>query len=110
MRHAARESAVTRVFVTIVCLFMLLSPAIMLAQAPAGTPATPAAEGRPPAAQGEFVPVSELPPVDQVPAGPLVLAAYGFIWAAVLVYVFSVARRLTAVQKDLDALQQRMRK
>ena len=41
--------------------------------------------------------------------GPLVLGAYGFIWVAVLVYVWSIARRLNAVQKDFDALSKRQR-
>ena len=41
---------------------------------------------------------------ESVPAGPLVAAAYGFIWAAVLVYAGSVAvraRRLNAEVEDL---------
>jgi CcmD family protein len=108
MPRVGRESVVTRLLLTVVCLLMLSVPAIVLAQTPA--PTGPARDGRPQAARGEFVPVSELPPVDQMPAGPLVLGAYGFIWAVVLVYVFSVARRLSAVQKDLEALQHRTRR
>lgn len=59
---------------------------------------------KPPAATDGFVPVGDLPPVDQLPAAPLVLGAYAFIWLAVLVYVAVLWRRLGAVQKDLDAL------
>jgi CcmD family protein len=81
-------------------------PVVLVAQAP--SPAPPAAApSRPPAAQDEFVPVNQLPPTEQLPAGPLVLGAYGFIWAAVLVYVWSVSRRLTAVRKDFESLTRR---
>jgi hypothetical protein len=57
-----------------------------------------------PAAVDGFVPVTDLPPAEQLPAAPLVLAAYAFIWVVVLVYVGLLWRRLGAVQKDLDAL------
>jgi CcmD family protein len=82
---------------------------VAFAQAPA--PATaPSSPSQPPAAaQDGFVPVSQLPPTEQLPASPLVLGAYGFIWLAVLVYVWSLARRLNAVQKDFDALSKRQR-
>ena len=79
--------------------------------AAAQTPAVqaPASTSQPAAAQDGFVPVSQLPPTEELPAGPLVLGAYGFIWVAVLVYVWSLARRLNAVQKDFDALSKRQR-
>ena len=68
----------------------------------AAQPATP--PPTPPAATDGFVPVTDLPPAEQLPAAPLVLGAYAFIWVAVLVYVALLWRRLAAVQKDLDAL------
>lgn len=71
--------------------------------ATAAQPATPPAAA-PPAATDGFVPVTDLPPAEQLPAAPLVLGAYAFIWVAVLVYVVLLWRRLAAVQKDLDAL------
>lgn len=58
----------------------------------------------PPAATDGFVPVTDLPPDEQLPAAPLVLTAYSIIWVGVLVYVGLLWRRLGAVQKDLDAL------
>jgi CcmD family protein len=63
---------------------------------------------QPPAGQNEFVPASSLPPGDQLPAAPLLIAAYAFVWIAVLVYVWSVWRRLKRVEDDMHALQQRM--
>jgi CcmD family protein len=53
----------------------------------------------------EFVPVSELPPQEQLPSAPLVVAAYSFVWLALGGYVFSVARRLTSVQRELNRLE-----
>ena len=70
----------------------------------AAQPATP--PPTPPAATDGFVPVTDLPPAEQLPAAPLLLGAYAFIWVAVLVYVALLWRRLAAVQKDLDALKQ----
>ena len=71
----------------------------------------PASQSRPapPAAQDEFVPMAELPPDEQLPAVPLVFIAYGLIWLGVLVYVMTIWRRQTAVQKELEALKRQLR-
>jgi CcmD family protein len=63
----------------------------------------------PPAAQDEYVPLSEVPPDEQLPAVPLVFIAYGLIWVAVLVYVITIWRRQSAVQKELEALKRQLR-
>ncbi len=47
-------------------------------------------------------------PRQEIPAGQFVSAAYGFIWIAVLLYVVSVARGLTAVRKDLANLRSKI--
>lgn len=78
------------------------------------TPAAPAplAAHQPPAggaAMDEYVPVAELPPDEQLPAVPLVLFAYAFIWMTVLVYVFALWRRLGKLQKELDSVQRQLR-
>ena len=57
--------------------------------------------------QGEFVPISELPPGDQLPAAPLLVAAYAFVWVALFVYLWSIWRRLGRVERDMRTLQQR---
>jgi CcmD family protein len=57
-----------------------------------------------PTQQGEFIPVSELPPQEQLPAAPLLIGAYAFVLLVLFVYVFFVARRLTAVQQELERL------
>ena len=73
--------------------------ASVLAQPPAG---------QAPAGQGEFVPVSQLPPGDQLPAAPLLIAAYAFIWIAIAVYIWFLWRRLGKVESDMHALEQRL--
>jgi CcmD family protein len=57
--------------------------------------------GQPAPAQQEFVPVSELPQAEQLPAAPLLIAAYAFVWVALLAYVWSVRRRLGQVEQEL---------
>jgi len=57
--------------------------------------------------QSEFVPVSDIPPGEQIPAINMVGAAYGFVWVAVLGYVWSIARRLQKVEAELADLESR---
>jgi CcmD family protein len=60
---------------------------------------------RPPEQQDEFVPISELPPQEQLPAQPLVIGAYAFAWVAIGAYVLSVARRLDSVRREIERLE-----
>ena len=55
----------------------------------------------------EFVPVDEVPPGEQIPAINIVAAAYGFVWVAVLGYVWSIAKRLKHVEAELADLESR---
>ena len=50
------------------------------------------------------MPVSKLPAVEQLPAAPLVIGAYAFVWVALLVYVLVLWRRLGSVERELAAL------
>ncbi|HVZ87086.1 MAG TPA: hypothetical protein VHG72_08955 [Polyangia bacterium] len=65
----------------------------------AGLPALAAAQ--------EFVKV-EGAPRQEMPSGPFVAAAYGFIWIAVLAYVVMVARGLGRVRQDIRDLRARV--
>jgi CcmD family protein len=58
--------------------------------------------------QTEFVPMNSLPPADQLPAAPLLIAAYAFVWVAVMVYLWSIWARLGKVERDMQTLQQRV--
>jgi CcmD family protein len=55
----------------------------------------------------DFVPVENAPEGEQIPAMPLLGAAYGFIWVGVLVYVWSLARKLQKVESELADLESR---
>jgi len=61
-----------------------------------------AAVGQP--AQDEFVPLESVPPEDQLPAAPLLVAAYALLWIAVVGYLWSIWRRMGAVERDLSDL------
>ncbi|MCA1586280.1 MAG: CcmD family protein [Acidobacteria bacterium] len=64
-----------------------------------------AAQPPQPQQQDEFVPMSEVPPDEQLPAQPLVAAAYGFAWLAVFGYLISLSRRLGRAQAEIERLE-----
>ena len=86
--------------VTVVLACGLLTAALA-AQGPQGPGQT--------AAQEEFVPVKpgELGQ-EQLPAAPLVFAAYAFVWFAMLAYVVVLWRRLGRVERDLAEVSSRL--
>ena len=53
----------------------------------------------------EFIPISEVPPEEQIPAITLIAAAYGFVWVAVVGYVWSLGRRLQAAEREIAGLE-----
>jgi len=69
-----------------------------------GPVALAAAQPAQPTQQDEFVPISQLPPQEQLPAAPLLVGAYVFVVVTLFVYVLSVARRVTTVQREVDSL------
>jgi CcmD family protein len=75
---------------------------LALAPAPSGQqqpPQSPANEG--------FVQAIDLPPTEQLPAAPLVVAAYTIFLVLVVAYVWSIGRRLNTVEKEMRLLEQR---
>ena len=58
--------------------------------------------------QDGFVPVSELPPAEQLPAAPLLVTAYAFVWLALMVYLWSIWRRLGKVEEEMRSLETRL--
>ncbi len=86
--------------VRVIALIALLPGAMVYAQQPPPSPS----------AQEEFVPVSGLPQAEQLPAAPLLIAAYAFVWVALLVYVWSLWRRMARLERDLSDLQRRVPK
>lgn len=63
-----------------------------------------------PAPQDEFVPIDQLPPQAELPAAPMVIAAYTFVWVAFLVYMFTLVKRVTRVEADLRELEHRSKR
>ena len=62
---------------------------------------------QPPSKDG-FVPVEQLGNQEQLPATPLVAAAYGVAWGAVLVYVWTIWRRLARVEREIAEVSRRI--
>jgi CcmD family protein len=82
---------------------LVLAPLLLLLL---GAPAVLAVQTAPPG-QSEYVPIKDLPPTDQMPAAPLLIAAYAFVWIAVLVYLWTIWRRLGKVEAEMRALAQK---
>ena len=74
-------------------------------------PSVPSATQQPPASPQEgFVPVDDnAVGQEQMPAAPLVAAAYAVAWAAVLIYAWFLWRRLGAVERELKQVTGRIR-
>ena len=62
---------------------------------------------QPPAQEG-FVPADQLQDQEQLPAAPLIAAAYGVAWGAVLIYVWFLWRRLARVERELADVARRI--
>ena len=75
--------------------------------APAAAAAGWAHVDQPQPPQEEFIPIDELPPGDQMPAAPLLIAAYAIVWLVVFGYLWTIWRRLSSVEQDLGELSRR---
>ena len=92
----------TRALIIAVCL--CVSPAAGHVFAQQAPPQPPPSTAKPPAATDEFVPIDQLPEEDKIPAAPFLIGAYTVAWLAVLLYVFSLWRRLDRVEQELKRL------
>jgi hypothetical protein len=86
-------SVLRRLLASVVAL-MLLTPALAAFQ---------------PEQQNEFRPLSEIPASEQLPGGTFVVIAYGFVWVAAMIYIWTIWRRLAKVEDEMRALQRRSR-
>ena len=82
---------------------------VLLVAGPVGTGPL-AAQQQPPKrpAQDEFVPIDELPAQEQLPAAPLLIAAYSVAWVLVAGYLFSIWRRMGRVEHELAEIGRRV--
>ena len=92
------QIAVCRFLLALALAAGLSVPAFAQAQPPQTTPA----------AIDEFVPMSAAAPREELPATPLVFYAYAFVWLALIVYVFTIWRRMARVEQDLAAVKRRL--
>jgi CcmD family protein len=60
------------------------------------------------AGQGDFVPVKTVQVVEQLPAAPLLIGAYVFVWLALLAYVWSIWRRMKKMERELADLKKQV--
>jgi CcmD family protein len=78
-----------------------MAGALLAAGLAASWPALPAAQV-PSESTSEFVAVSDDQlNQEQLPAAPLVFAAYAFVWLALMAYVVAVWRRLIRIEREL---------
>ena len=83
------------------------TPLLVALQQPAG----PAKVAQPDQRAGDgFEPVSNLPDPgrEQLPAAPMVMAAYAVVWVMVLGYLWSIWRRLGTVERELKSVAARI--
>ncbi len=62
-------------------------------------PPTPAQEG--------FIPLSELPPGEQLPAAPFLVGSYAFFLVLMMFYLWTIWRRISKVETEMKALERR---
>jgi CcmD family protein len=82
---------------------LTIGPAFAAQQQPT-TPAQPP----PTAAQDGFVPIDQLAKKEEMPAAPLVMAAYAVAWLVIFGYVWSLWRRLHKVEIEIADVSRRM--
>ena len=81
---------------------IFIALALLLA-APAPSSASP--QPQPPADQ-EYVPVDTAE--EQLPAAPLVIGAYSVVWLVLLLYLWSIWRRLSRVEREIVQVSRRI--
>lgn len=54
-----------------------------------------------------FVPLSSLPPGEEMPAAPFVIGTYAFFLVLMMFYLWTIWNRLSKVEKDLREFERR---
>ena len=60
--------------------------------------------------QSQFVPMTEVPASEQLPAARLVITAYAFVWIALSAYLWTIWRRLGKVEREISELSSQLAK
>jgi CcmD family protein len=88
--------------------FLLLA---LLLIGPALSAQPPTAPAQPPptsAAQDGFAPIDQLAKKEELPAAPLVMAAYSVAWLVIFGYIWSLWRRLQRVEIEIADVTRRI--
>jgi hypothetical protein len=60
-------------------------------------------------ARDQYVPIDQLPPSEQMPSAPFVVAAYSAVWIIAMLYLWSIWRRIGKVEADMLVLARRQK-
>jgi CcmD family protein len=89
-------------------LFVLLMVVGVFTAAPYAQQPAPAQPPPTTAAQEGFVPIDQLQPKEEMPAAPLVMAAYAVAWLVIFGYVWSLWRRIQKVEVEIADVSKRL--
>ncbi len=95
---------------TLILAVAMLLIGLAVGPAPAAALQQPAVTAADQAGGDGYEPVSSLPPAQQetLPAAPMVMAAYAFVWLMVFGYLWTIWRRLGAVERELAGVARRV--
>jgi CcmD family protein len=97
MKHANEAARRVRVLVMILALWVSAAGPVAAQQPPSG------------AAKEGFVPIDQLnQQMEQLPAAPLVMAAYAVAWLGIFGYVWSIWQRLVKVEREIADVSRRV--
>ena len=96
VRERLRRAAAVAVLLAAVAA----APAVVAAQQPSTQ--------QPPEPPAGFVPADSLPQQEQLPAAPLVIAAYAVAWVLVFGYLWTIWQRLARVERELTDVRRRV--
>ena len=60
-------------------------------------------------ARDQYLPIDQLPPSEQMPSAPFVVAAYSAVWIIAMLYLWSIWRRIGKVEEDMQVLARRQK-
>lgn len=88
----------------------LFRPVVFVALALLLAAPAPSSAAQPPkpSADQEYVPVDTDAVEEQLPAAPLVIGAYSVVWLVLLLYLWSIWRRLSRVEREIVQVSRRI--
>lgn len=103
MKTQKRSVTIRNVTRAIVLAALVALGSALQAQQPAAAPPPSTS-----AAQDGFVPIDQLAPKEEMPAAPLVMAAYAVAWLVIFGYVWSLWRRIHKVEVEIADVSRRL--